>query len=203
MRIYIVGSGGFGREVLRWSRDAGIDADAFLDLEDSVCCGLPVYNESQHDFTPKDIFIVGLGEPAAKKIACERLQARGARFSTVVHPSAIVTEPASVGEGAVVCPNAVVSVGAVVGRFVTINCAATVGHDTSVGDYCSISSHADICGYASLGDGVLMGSHASILPKAKAGDWSIIGSGSVVVREAPARTTVMGVPASVIYRSGQ
>ena len=78
-----------------------------------------------------------------------------------------------------------------------------MGHDTTVGDYSSISSHADICGHAVLGEGVLMGSHASILPHAVAGDFSIVGSGSVVVKEAPAHSTVMGVPASVIYTRRQ
>lgn len=202
MNVYIVGAGGFAREVRRWAYDSGIDATAFLDRDAGELDGLPVVSDLM-DFSPRDVFLCGLGEPALKRIVCERLRSRGARFWTIIHPSAIVTQPSALGEGCVVCPNAVVSVGAKVGRLVTINCAATVGHDSTVGDHCSISSHADICGNASLGDGVLMGSHASILPHATAGDWSIVGSGSVVVREAPERSTVMGVPASVIYRRPQ
>jgi sugar O-acyltransferase (sialic acid O-acetyltransferase NeuD family) len=199
---YIVGAGGFGREVLRWARDAGIDVDAFLDTAEGVACGLPILPDDLV-FSPRDVFLCGIGEPALKRIVCERLRSRGARFWSLVHPTAIVTEPAAMGEGCVICPHAILSVGSSIGRFVTVNCAATVGHDTVTGDYCSISSHADICGHASLGEGVLVGSHASILPHAHAGDWSIVGSGSVVVREAPERSTVMGVPAAVIYRKPQ
>jgi sugar O-acyltransferase (sialic acid O-acetyltransferase NeuD family) len=190
--IYVVGAGGFGREVTQWARDAGLVVDRLLDQGDDDL-----------DFTPADWFLCGLGEPALKKVVCERLKSRGARFRTLVHPTATIAPNATIGEGAIVCPHAVVSVDAVVGRLVTINCAATVGHDTVVGDYTSISSHADICGHARLGEGVLMGSHASILPHAVAGDWSIVGSGSVVVKEAPAKSTVMGVPASVIYTRRQ
>jgi len=190
--IYVVGAGGFAREVAQWARDAGLVIDRLLDQGDDDL-----------DFTPADWFLCGRGEPRLKRIVCERLRSRGARFRTLIHPTAVITSPGHLGEGTIVCPHAVVSVNAVVGRLVTINCAATVGHDTTVGDYSSISSHADICGHASLGDGVLMGSHASILPHAVAGDWSIVGSGSVVVKEAPARSTVMGVPASVIYTRTQ
>jgi sugar O-acyltransferase (sialic acid O-acetyltransferase NeuD family) len=199
LNVYIVGAGGFAKEVRRWAYDAGFDATAFIDRLDGLVDGLPVLPDSL-EFSPRDVFLCGIGEPALKRIVCERLRSRGARYWTIIHPTATVTQPSALGEGCIVCPHAVVSVGATVGRLVTVNCAATVGHDTTVGDYCSISSHADVCGNARLGEGVLMGSHASLLPHAQAGDWSIVGSGSVVVREVPERATAMGVPASVIYR---
>lgn len=203
--IYIVGAGGFGREVARWAFDANVAVDGFLDADPRADGGssIPVVGGDDYLLQPEDRLLCGIGEPALKRLVCERFIARGARFLTLIHPSALATSPGAIGEGCIICPNAIVSVGASVGRLVTVNCAATVGHDCTVGDYCSISSHADICGHARLGEGVLMGSHASILPHATAGDWSIVGSGSVVVKEAPARSTVLGVPAQVIYRSGQ
>lgn len=203
--IYVVGAGGFGREVAQWAFDSGLGVDGFLDRDQDANPGklAPIVGGDDFDFGPEDVFLCGIGEPALKKIVCERLRARGAEFLTLIHPTAVVPHPSRLGEGCIVCPHAVVSVNALLGRLVTVNCAATVGHDTAVGDYCSISSHADICGNARLGEGVLMGSHASVLPHAKAGDWSIVGSGSVVVREAPSKSTVFGVPAQVIYRSGQ
>jgi sugar O-acyltransferase (sialic acid O-acetyltransferase NeuD family) len=202
VNVYVVGAGGFGREVRRWAYDAGVDATAFIDRIEGVVDGLPVLPDSL-EFSPRDVFLCGIGEPALKRIVCERLHGRGARFWTIIHPTAIVTQPSALGEGCIICPHAVVSVAARVGRLVSVNCSATVGHDAVVGDYCSISSHADICGNARAGEGVLLGSHASMLPHATAGDWSIVGSGSVVVLEAPERSTVMGVPASVIYRRTQ
>lgn len=203
--IYVVGAGGFGREVAQWAFDTGVGVDGFLDSDPCADPGgmAPIVGGDDFPLQPEDRLLCGIGEPALKRIVCERFIARGAKFLTLIHPTAVVPQEGRLGEGCIICPHAVVSVNALVGRLVTVNCSATVGHDAIVGDWCSISSHADICGKAKLGEGVLMGSHAVVLPRAVAGDWSIVGSGSVVVKEAPPKSTVLGVPAQVIYRSRQ
>jgi acetyltransferase-like isoleucine patch superfamily enzyme len=58
-----------------------------------------------------------------------------------------------------------------------------------------------------LGGGAIIGRYAHvaigavILPQAEVGEWAVVGAGAVVLKRAPARTTVVGVPARVMVRT--
>jgi sugar O-acyltransferase (sialic acid O-acetyltransferase NeuD family) len=144
------------------------------------------------------VFVPGLGDPAARLRVCGDLKSRGARFVSVIHPSVIMALGVEIGEGCVLCPNVVVSANARLGDFVFVNIAASIGHDSRIGDGTTISCHCDVMGYVQVGRGCFLGSHASILPKKKVGDGAIVGAGSAVMRNVARDTTVIGVPAQLL-----
>ena len=57
--------------------------------------------------------------------------------------------------------------------------------------------------HPTLGNGVVVGNTSSVLGDIVIGDNSRVGAGSVVLRDVPPNSTVVGVPAHIVYRDGQ
>ena len=208
-KLFIVGAGGFGREVYGVARAVSAagsnwEVAGFLDYNDHVLqkYSYPVKNHGDPaSYQPAvgDCFVCAIGDPAGKLKISAELKARGAEFITLIHPNALVGPNCVVGEGCILCAGAILTADVTLGNFVTINVHSGAGHDAVIGDGCTLSAHVDITGGVQLGKGVFLGSHASVLPKVKVGDFAKIGAGSVVVRNVPAHGVVFGVPAKTIY----
>jgi serine O-acetyltransferase len=82
---------------------------------------------------------------------------------------------------------------AIVGSDVTIYQGVTLG-GTGKGHG---KRHPTIC------DGVFIGNNANILGDICVGENSRVGAGSVVLDDVPPNSTVVGVPAHIVYRAGQ
>jgi serine O-acetyltransferase len=82
---------------------------------------------------------------------------------------------------------------AIVGSDVTIYQGVTLG-GTGKGHG---KRHPTIC------DGVFIGNNANILGNICVGENSRVGAGSVVLDDVPPNSTVVGVPAHIVYRAGQ
>src|ERR1700752_3905548 len=82
---------------------------------------------------------------------------------------------------------------AIVGSDVTIYQGVTLG-GTGKGHG---KRHPTVC------DGVFIGNNANILGNICVGENSRVGAGSVVLNDVPPNSTVVGVPAHIVYRSGQ
>jgi len=57
--------------------------------------------------------------------------------------------------------------------------------------------HPTVC------DGVFIGNNANVLGNITIGENSRVGAGSVVLSDVPPNSTVVGVPAHIVYRNGQ
>jgi serine O-acetyltransferase len=57
--------------------------------------------------------------------------------------------------------------------------------------------HPTVC------DGVFVGNNANLLGNITIGENSRVGAGSVVLDDVPPNSTVVGVPAHIVYRNGQ
>jgi len=84
---------------------------------------------------------------------------------------------------------------AIVGNDVTLYQGVTLGGTGS--DNASRKRHPTLC------DCVFVGNNANILGDITIGANSRVGAGSVVLRDVPPNSTVVGVPAHIIYRNGQ
>ena len=204
-KVIIVGAGGCGREVMQWALDcvkAGTAWDllGFIDDNPDALQGLRVNHPilgSIKDWQPKadEYFICGIATPHIKRRIVSDLKAKGAVFLTLIHPSAIVSATALVGEGVVMSPFSVFSDNTVIGDHVFINLHTAIGHDARVGDYSVISSYCDITGGVSIGKDVFLGSHAVVVPKVKVGDGAYLCAGSVVMNRVAPGAKVLGNPA--------
>lgn len=200
--LVIIGAGGLGREVLAWARQAiePFDVRGFIDDNPEALRAFSKTVEvigSVREYSPRsDEFVVcAIGSVDAKRRCIETLKTRGARFTQLVHRTAVIGENVILGEGVILCPHAIVTSDVVLEDFVTVNIHSSVAHDARVGRYSQLHCHVDITGGVQIGESVLIGSHASVLPGVRVGSGSVIGAGSVVNRDVAEGVTVFGVPA--------
>lgn len=209
LRLVIIGAGGAGREVAQIAADM-IEAGTapwriggFIDDNPNALagsgCSWPVLG-SIDAWQPADDdrFVLAIGNPATRAEIAERLAARGAQFSSVIHPSARIAPSAKLGVGVVIYPFTYISVDTQLGDHVQINLHNAIGHDARIGDCSVLSSFCDVTGYVKLGQRVLLGSHVTIAPGLSVGDDALVGLGSVVVAPVRAGKHVFGNPAKTL-----
>jgi sugar O-acyltransferase (sialic acid O-acetyltransferase NeuD family) len=203
-KLWIVGAGGFGREVLSMAasaRGAGVDwkvAGFLNDIPDALkdFPGLPPI-QGGTDYQPQedDVFICAIGDAVGRLEVCAKLRARGARFVNLIQPTALIAGNATFGEGIIVEAFSGIGANSRIGDFTTILGHVSIAHDVSLGTGVQVSPFACLLGRVEVGDGVLIGSHAVLLPGVKVGAGATIGAGAVVLKNVGCGETVFGVPA--------
>ena len=97
--------------------------------------------------------------------------------------------------------------GALLGRRLFIDHASgvVIGETSIVGDDVTLGGTGKGHGkrHPTLCDGVFVGNNANLLGNITIGENSRVGAGSVVLSDVPPDSTVVGVPAHIVYRNGQ
>jgi sugar O-acyltransferase (sialic acid O-acetyltransferase NeuD family) len=207
-RIIIYGAGGMGREILQLVRtilgDDGIGRIAFVDdsvpygtvLNDCEVLGGAEYIEG---LTSPIAVVFGFAASDAKEKVYRRLKKNpNISFPNIIHPSAAVSEYASLGEGIVIAAGCIVSVNALIGNCVFLNNYALIGHDSKIGNFTSVMPMSAISGNVTVGEGCLIGVSSAILQGVKIGSGCTIGMGSIVLSDVNGGMKVFGNPAKRI-----
>ena len=203
-KIYIVGAGGFGRELLWWIKDINKakptwEIVGFLDDDphalDNYECDYKVVG-SIKGWEPKEDeeFALALGSPSLKRKIVELLKNKGAKFATVIHPTAMLSEFAHYGEGFIMFPYSKLSANSTVGDFVTL-LSSPIGHDTLIGDYSVISGNCNIVRNVVIGNDVFLAAGVSIAQDIHIGDGAYLGIGSVILKDVQTGAVMFGNPA--------
>jgi len=103
--------------------------------------------------------------------------------------------------------------GARIGRrvFIDHGMGVVIGETAIVGDDVTLYQGVTLGGtgkdegkrHPTLRNGVFVGNNANILGNITIGENSRVGAGSVVVRDVPPDSTVVGVPAHIVYQGGK
>jgi serine O-acetyltransferase len=103
--------------------------------------------------------------------------------------------------------------GARIGRrvFIDHGMGVVIGETSIVGDDVTLYQGVTLGGtgkevgkrHPTLRNGVFVGNNANILGNIIIGEHSRVGAGSVVVRDVPPDSTVVGVPAHIVYQGGK
>jgi sugar O-acyltransferase (sialic acid O-acetyltransferase NeuD family) len=217
-RIAIIGAGGFARE-LRWlfseiAADPKRQYEAFdvagflvsdlgkLGPHDSAVLGDFDWLDANH----VDALAMGIGTPAARLKVAEELKRRFPKLEwpTIVHPSVrFDAMTCKLEEGVILCAGVIASVNIVFEAFSMVDILCTIGHEARIGYGSAIYRSSNISGGDQIGTGVLVGTGAQILQYLTVGDHAIVGAGSVVTKNVEPMTTVVGIPAKTLVRSGK
>ena len=119
-------------------------------------------------------------------------------FEKAIHPSAIIAQNSSIGDGTVVFAGAIVQPNSQIGKHVIINTGASIDHDNIIGDFAHISPKVALCGHVTVGEGSHVGAGAVVIPKITIGKWCKIGAGAVIIKDVPDYATVVGNPGRII-----
>lgn len=206
--LYIIGSGGFGREVA-WCVERINDVIPTWNLK-----GFIDDNETKWGAKEDEYLVLGdceylkqqenayavcaVGNAKVRKQIIEKLSNSGVRFATIVDPSVILSKSVSIGEGTIICAGTIITVDIEIGNHVIINLDCTLGHDDVIEDFVTIYPSVNVSGNVSVGECCELGTGMQIIQGKNIGDYSIVGAGAVVVKNIPSKCTAVGSPAKPI-----
>lgn len=195
----IVGAGGHARVVVELLRAMGGFELAGVVAREGALAGLPALgDECELEKLRRqglDAAIIAVGDNAARARLGVTLRALGFALPIAIHPSAVVSPSAMVGEGAVVMARALLGTGANLGVLGILNTGAIADHDTTLGEASHAAPGSVLAGHASLGARALLGVGASVRPGVCIGADAVVGVGAAVIDDVPDGGRVGGVPA--------
>ena len=208
--LVIVGAGGFGREVLdvvnainqreRVWEVMGFVADDEPDTDVLARIGCPWLGPvGAFLASPSaDHYVIGVGDPAARRSVAGQFDTAGLTPALLVHPSATIGADVELGAGSVICSHVSLTTNIRLGHHVHVNLNSTIGHDSRIADFVTINPLVAVSGDVTLQEDVTMGTLSSILQGLHVGAGSFVGAGAVVTKDVAPETTVVGVPAKPI-----
>lgn len=188
-KVVILGAGGHAHVVADIIRAEGNEIIAFLDddLTQEDCGGLI----SEYQKFGEYYFVIGIGDAEMR----EKLSKLNLKWHTAIHPSAVVSSSAIIGEGTVIMPNAVINARTIIGKHSIINTGAIVEHDNHIGDYVHVSVGANLGGTVTIGNKTWIGIGSVIRNNVSICDSVYIGSGSNVIKDISISGIYYGNPA--------
>lgn len=208
--IIIIGSGGHAAVVADALLASGRQVLGFTDNDASRqgvrLCGLSVLGGdsvlARHAIANVELAngIGGAGKPGGAGLRSRvqhGLEAKGWRFTSVRHPSAVVSPFAQIGAGSQLLATSVVQAGAVVADGCIVNTAAVIEHDARVDAFVHVACGAVLCGNVTVGANSHIGAGAVIRQGVQLGEHTVVGAGAVVLNDFSGGGTLLGVPAVV------
>ncbi len=140
----------------------------------------------------KDVFyLMAIANLSFRQEIVERFLNEGATFTSLIHPTALISPSAQIGIGNVISHNASVGPMVKIGDFNMLNSRCTIGHDSHIGNFNIISPQVAISGNTKIGNGNLFGTNSCTIPGIKVGNHNKIGAGMVVFKPVEDKETVI------------
>lgn len=142
-----------------------------------------------------DLTIVAIGNNSIRLTKHHQLLAAGAFSPPLVHPQAVVSRYAQLGQGCVVMAGAIINPFCRIGEACIINTSASIDHDCQLEDGVHISPGAHLAGAVRVGKRSWIGIGAQVKQLLSIGIDSIVGAGATVVNNVLDHQVVVGTPA--------
>lgn len=195
--LIIVGAGGFFLELYDYfEQDIQFKNSINIKgvLEDSDVCSQNILPHlgwiSKYEPSPDDIFIIAIGSSIGRSKCYDLLKSKNVNFLTYIHPSAIISNTAVIGEGCIIAPYTIINSHSKLGCNVVVNVHSSVGHEATIGSHSVLSPYSALNGKASIGSLCFLGTRATVFPRVSLGNKSIVDSHSYVKSDVPEKSIV-------------
>jgi acetyltransferase-like isoleucine patch superfamily enzyme len=183
MKTYILGNGGFAREIFEqiFLRNHKTNFGGFIVLNNDK--PFVIDNDGSYEFTypSNSCFVLGTGSKKWRKMLIEHFKHHyplsSTYFPTFVAEDAHISKISTIGIGNVFCSFSMTNADALVGDFNCFNIYSTISHDCKMGNNNILSPYAGIMGYCSIGNNNFLGTHSTIVPKVIIGNDNTISAG--------------------------
>jgi sugar O-acyltransferase (sialic acid O-acetyltransferase NeuD family) len=145
--------------------------------------------------------VVAIGDNLIRLDLSAKLRHLGFELVSIIHPGAIVSKYATVGEGTVIFAGCIVNAFVNIGRDCIINTGSTIDHDCDLADGVHVSPGAHLSGTVKVGTATWIGVGSCVRQNIEIGRNSIVGAGAVVVSPVDDHLIVIGNPARKYEKS--
>jgi len=147
-------------------------------------------NIDNHIIDPEIFHVLGIGSISIRNKVLEQFKAKKAKFTGIIHPTALISSSAEIGEGTVISHNVSVGPKAKIGAFNVLNSRCTIGHDTQIGENNFLSPQVVLGGYAKIGNGNFLGTNSCVLPEIEIENNNKIMAGMTITSKVNSDETV-------------
>jgi len=190
--IIIIGSGGHGAELSDYiqynekiSGTKEFEIVGYLDDNpdnyNSYRFNAPLMGGVRDHQVRTDVeYLIGIGNLNYRKLFVERFLSDGAKFISIVHQTAYISESATIGTGVVIGPMVNLGPNSFVGDFTIEHSRCVYGLDTRIGRFNFISPNVCFSGFTTVGDENLFGINSATIPNIQIGNRNKIMAGMVL-----------------------
>lgn len=206
--LYIIGAGGFGREVA-WLVERINEIEPTWNIKGFIDDDESRWGNKEGDYvvlggcnylkTLGEVYVAcAIGAAKVRKNVIEKIKESSIKFATLIDPSVLISKKVEVGEGTIICANSTLTVDIKIGKHVIINLDCTIGHDDIIDDFVTIYPSVNVSGNVHLGECSELGTGMQIIQGKTVAKNTIIGAGAVVVKDIEMSGTYVGSPAKKI-----
>ena len=172
---------------------------ALIEEQRRVGGGEQIQVQALADFTPEqgERYLIGFRSHRLIPLRAELRRRWALEFPALIHPRAMVSPTAHIGEGSFVGAGAIVAAGCNIGRYALLNRGCTIGHDCVLEDFVNVGPGANLASFVTLRANSTISLGANLVNWVEVGAHSVVAAGAVVLENVPERTLVAGIPARV------
>jgi sugar O-acyltransferase (sialic acid O-acetyltransferase NeuD family) len=199
--LAILGAGGHGKVVADTARAAGWESIIFFDDAWPMIQQVgrwKIVGTSEHLMQSSfDTVAVAIGDNATRLKKTTQLRNAAFHIPTLIHPSAIISEDASIGSGNVIFAGVVINPSSIIKDDCIINTHATIEHDCILHNGVHISPGATLGGGVCVGQFSWIGLGANVRQQIIIGEHVTVGAGALILKNIPDHCVAFGVPAKI------
>jgi UDP-N-acetylbacillosamine N-acetyltransferase len=204
-KVIFLGAGGIAIVAAEIARSRGLEIVGFLDDRaekvGTLFCAAPVLGNFdmlpalRHDVSQ---VVLSFSNCHGRIDVAQKVLSYGFSLPNLIHPSAVVSQDASIGQGAIIMPGTVINSGTRIGSNIILNTAASVDHECSIGDGVHIGPGARLSGLVTIGNATWIGIGSLIRESVHIGNNVLVGAGSLVLKDIPDGVVAYGAPAKIM-----
>ncbi|MED1439688.1 acetyltransferase [Aeribacillus composti] len=155
-------------------------------------------------YHPQEIELVNaLGSVSDTKLRANIFnifKSKGYKFSTIIHPSAIISDTVILGEGVQIMAGVVIQPFVNIADNTIVNTSTCIDHDCFIDKHCHIAPGCVLSGGIKIGESTHIGTGAKIIQNISIGKNVLVGAGSLVLRDIGDNKKIYGSPAKEVSK---